>query len=71
MSTTKNPKLRTKDYEICFEVSKRTAQRMISADKKKRKTPCFTALDFYIMYGFQIVPLCAIFCQKTPYQTMQ
>lgn len=69
--TTKNRKLRTKDYEICFDVSKRTAQRMMSADKKKRQTPCFTALDFYIMYGFQIVPLCAILSQAAPNGTMQ
>ena len=70
MSTIKNPKLRTKDYEICFDVSKRTAQRMMSADKKKRKSVCFTALDFFIVYGFNIVALPAILSQNAPNITM-
>lgn len=68
--TTKNRKLTTKDYELCFDISKRTAQRMFSADKKKLKVNVYTALHFYIIYGFQIVPICAIIRQSLPNITM-
>lgn len=68
--TLTNRKLRSKDYEICFDVSKRTAQRMICADKKKSKSCCFTALDFYTIYGFAIVPITAIISQIAPNTTM-
>lgn len=64
--TLTNRKLRSKDYEICFDVSKRTAQRMISADKKKAKSCCYTALDFFTIYGFSIVPITAIISQMAP-----
>lgn len=58
-----NPKLHTKDYQNCFEVSSRTAQRMLKADKVKTQKKCFTALDFFRLYGFQIMPISAILCQ--------
>lgn len=57
MNVNINPKLTTKDYLNCFSVSLRTAQRMVSSDKTKHKKKFLTALDFYKIYGFEIMPI--------------